>query len=115
MRSSVGPSELKKSSELKIPDECNPHHAIAPSERTATDAIISFPALFMLCPPSVRCPEKFIFYNMVLGTGFEPVAFALRGRRLDRFDQPSIDERVVPADRVELSSEPYHGSVLPMN
>lgn len=52
---------------------------------------------------------------MVLGTGFEPVAFALRGRRLDRFDQPSIDEMVVPADRVELSSEPYHGSVLPMN
>ena len=52
---------------------------------------------------------------MVLGTGFEPVAFALRGRRLDRFDQPSINERVVPADRVELSSEPYHGSVLPMN
>ena len=52
---------------------------------------------------------------MVLGTGFEPVAFALRGRRLDRFDQPSIDERVVPVDRVGLSSDPYHGSVLPMN
>lgn len=59
--------------------------------------------------------DRFDHGSMVLDTGFEPVAFALRGRRLDRFDQPSIDERVVPADRVELSSEPYHGSVLPMN